>query len=116
VDWKERVVREIEEFVKKRKEYLDREVECIKEEIDKIVQKYLETLKEIPELPKLIDKDIVFAKTIDLDEVMEKIVSPEYIVVVEVNKWDKKISVRIGGNTLGIPFEEGLKMKLVFYK
>jgi len=115
VDWKERVVKEIEEFVKERKEYLDSEVKYIKEKIDEIVQKYLETLKEIPELPRLIDKDIVFAKTIDLGEVMEKM-SLEAVVVVEVNKWDKKISVRIEENTLRIPFEEGLKMKLVFYK
>jgi len=115
VDWKERVVREIDEFVKKRKEYLDREVECIKDEIDKIVQKYLETLKEIPELPKLIDKDIVFARTVDLGEVMKEKGSAT-VVVVEVDKWDKEISVRIDKNTLKIPFEEGLKMKLVFYK
>ena len=116
MDWKERAVRELEEFVKKRKEDLDREVECIKEEIDEIVQKYLETLKEIPELPKLIDKDIVFARTVDLGKVMKEIVGPKTIVVVDVNNWYEEIRVRIEENTLKIPFEEGLKMKLVFYK
>ena len=47
---------------------------------------------------------------------MKEIVGPKTIVVVDVNNWYEEIRVRIEENTLKIPFEEGLKMKLVFYK
>ena len=117
MDWRERAIKEIEEFVKDRKKYLDSEVKCIKEEIDKIVQKYLETLKEIPELPKLIDKDIVFVKTLDIGEIANStVVSGATVLSIDVDGWNHKITVRVKGREYTVPLEDGLKMKLVFYK
>ena len=114
----ERVKAEIDKFAQEQVRQLESTIGHVKESINQIVQKYVETLEEIPELPKIVDKDIVFVKTIDLEDV-KKEECMTYVLELKYypgsNFMDLVVSIPQRRN-YRIDLEEGMKVKVVVYK
>ena len=105
---KDRIEKEIKYFEKKALANIQREVEYFKEQIAEMVRRYKEIVEELAQLPKLTDKEIIFAHTEELSNSSG----------IQVEKWGDELVIRTakGGYNIPLLFEAKPKVKIIIYR
>lgn len=107
MDLFERMKKEIEDLAEKHVKEAKLLPNTLEAEIREIGEKYIETAKDIEAIHTLLDKDIILSRTYDLKEL-------KYSVSVQVLSRDIRIDTPT--STFHIPYEEGMKLKIIIYK
>ena len=109
MDLVERLQKEFNDLFMQYSERAKRMPEELEERLKETAQRYIETAKDIKELHTVLDKDIIFSKTVD-DIKENDTISIRYDFMESV-----AVDIR-GFRIANIPYEDGMKVKIIIYK
>jgi len=105
----DRMKREMEKALAEYMDYVKGLPEGLEARLQEIYRSYLDTAKDIESLVASLDKDILFSRTIDVDE---ESYPPQLCIKNRINY----IEVTVKDRVYRIPHEENLKIKVIIYK